>query len=101
MCKIPKVVIVAPSERHQELRRVLSSLEYDIAATVAAADDASAIRADAVLVWEPDEEALQRLRAVGFKTVAVGGDGSSADMSLATDDIASFKTRIWELFRPG
>ena len=100
MCKIPKVVIIAPAANHQELRRALSSLEYDIAATVATADEAAAINGDVALAWEPDENTLLRLRESGFKTVAVGGDGSSADMSLAQDDVASFKTRIWELFRP-
>lgn len=100
MCKVPKVVIVAPSDRHQELRRALSSLEYDIAATVATADDAASITGDVALVWDPSEDVLPRLRASGFKVVAVGGDGSSADMTLDPGDVASFKTRIWELFRP-
>lgn len=100
MCKIPKIVIVAPSEKHQELRRALSSLEYDIAATVSSADEASGVSGDVALAWEPDEEQLQRLREAGFKTVAIGGDRASAGMSLAPDDIGSFKTRIWELFRP-
>ena len=100
MCKIPKVVVVAPAEKHQDLRKSLSSLEYDIAATVGTADDAAAITGDVALAWEPDEDALLRLRTFGFKTVAVGGDGSSADMKLGPDDVASFKTRIWELFRP-
>jgi hypothetical protein len=100
MCKIPKVVIVAPSEKHQELRRALSSLEYDIAATVSSPDDVAAIKADAVVLWEPDDESIERLQALGFKTVAVGGNAPGADMSLAPDDLASFKTRIWELFRP-
>src|SRR5687767_7802669 len=100
MCKIPKVVIVAPSEKHLELRKALSSLEYDIAATVASAEEAAAITADAVVAWEPDDQTLDRLRASGVKTVAVGGSSESADMSLAPDDIAAFKTRIWELFRP-
>jgi hypothetical protein len=100
MCQIPKVVIVAPPEKHQELRRALSSLEYDIAATVTTADDASGITADVAIAWEPDEEMLLRLRELTLKTVAVGGDGASADMTLAPDEIASFKSRIWELFRP-
>jgi hypothetical protein len=100
MCKIPKVVIVAPAEKHAALRRALGSLEYDIAATVATADDAAGITGDVALAWEPDEDTLLRLRALTFKTVAVGGAGESADMRLDPDDIASFKTRIWELFRP-
>lgn len=100
MCKIPRVVIVAPTDKHQELRRTLSSLEYDIAATVSSADEAAGISGDVAIVWEPDEETLQRLRELSFKTATIGGDGESADMELAPDDIASFKARIWELFRP-
>jgi hypothetical protein len=100
MCKVPKVVIVAPSDKHTELRRALSSLEYDIAATVATADEASGITGDVAIAWEPDEDTLLRLRELTFKTVAVGGDAESADMRLGPDDIASFKTRIWELLRP-
>jgi hypothetical protein len=100
MCKIPKVVVVAPPERHSELRRALSSLEYDIAATVATADAAGDVSGDIAIAVEPDEDTLLRLRELGFKTVAVGGDGASADMKLRADDAASFKTRIWELFRP-
>ncbi len=100
MCKIPKVVIVAPSERHAELRRALSSLEYDIAATVTTAGEAATITADAVVVLEPDPVALQVLRVSGKKTVAVGGEAQGADMHLPADELASFKTRIWELFRP-
>jgi hypothetical protein len=100
MCKIPRILIVAPADKHLELRKALSSLEYDIAATVASANEALSIKADAVVAWEPDADALERLRAVGLKTVAVGGTSDGADMALAPDDIASFKTRIWELFRP-
>jgi 2-keto-3-deoxy-L-rhamnonate aldolase RhmA len=100
VCKLPKVVIVAPADKHAELRRTLGSLEYDIAATVATADDAAGISGDVAIAWEPDEDALARLRAFGFKTVAVGEDAQSADMTLGADDVASFKTRIWELFRP-
>ena len=100
MCKIPKVVIVAPSDRHAELRRALSSLEYDIAATVATANEAAAIASDAVVVIEPDTATLEELRALGRKTVAVGGPDGGADMHLAADELATFKTRFWELFRP-
>jgi hypothetical protein len=100
MCQIPKVLIVAPVEKHQELRKTLSSLEYDIAATVPTADDASGITANVAVAWEPDEEALLRLRALGLKTVAVGGDAETADMTLDPDEVATFKSRIWELFRP-
>ena len=100
MCKIPKVIIVAPSEKHAELRRALSSLEYDIAATVDDFAGATGISADVAVAWEPDEDLLLKLRALSLKTVALGGDGQSADMTLQTDDITSFKSRIWELFRP-
>lgn len=100
MCRIPKVVIVAPPEKHAELRRALSSLEYDIAGVFASADEAVAASAEVAVVWEPEEEDLLRLREQDLKTVAVGGGGTSADLEIAADDIASFKTRIWELFRP-
>jgi hypothetical protein len=100
MCKIPKVVIVAPADRHADLRRALSSLEYDIAATVATADDTAAINADVVVAVEPDAAMLALLHALGKKTVAVGGEKEGADMHLGPDELASFKTRIWELFRP-
>jgi hypothetical protein len=100
MCRIPKVVIVAPSDVGLDLRKKLGSLEYDIAAVVRTADDASGITADIAVTYEPDEDTLLRLRELGFKTVAVGGTGTSADMSLLLDDAASFKTHIWELFKP-
>jgi hypothetical protein len=100
MCRIPKVVIVAPVDRQNELRRALSSLEYDVSGTVASADDAASIPADVAVVFEPDEDTLLRLRELGLKTVALGGDAASADMRLGNKDAASFKNRIWELFRP-
>ena len=100
MCKIPKVVVVAPHEQHADLRRALSSVEYDIAATVASAEEAVTINADAVVVLEPDAATLTLLGAIGKKTVAVGGVAEGADMHLGPDELASFKTRIWELFRP-
>jgi hypothetical protein len=100
MCRIPRVALLAPSERHQELRRALGSLEYDIVAAVASIDELAGVTADVVVAWEPDEEALLKLRELSLKTVAIGGDGDSADMELQADDVASFKTRIWELFRP-
>jgi hypothetical protein len=100
LCRIPKVLIVAPADKHQELRRSLSSFEYDITATVATPDEAAGIGADVAVAWEPDETTLQRLRELTFKTVAVGSTATSADMTIAPDDVASFKTRVWELFRP-
>lgn len=101
MCKIPKIIVVAPAEKHADLRRALSSLEYDIAATVEDFAGATGITADVAVALEPDEDLLLKLRALSLKTVAVGGTGESADMKLDPDDLASFKTRIWELFRPG
>ncbi len=100
MCKIPKVLVVAPAEKHQELRRALSSLEYDIAATVDSAAAATGIGADVAVAWEPDEDTLRLLRELSLKTVAIGGESDTADMELAPDDVGAFKTRIWELFRP-
>jgi hypothetical protein len=100
MCKIPKVVIVAPADVGGDLRKKLSSLEYDIAAIVSTADDAAGVSADVAVAWEPDEDTLLRLRELSFKTVAIHGDAESADMKLDPEDIASFKNRIWELFRP-
>jgi hypothetical protein len=100
LCRIPKVVIVAPADKHADLRRVLGSLEYDIAATVATTDEAAGVTADVAVAWEPDEETLLRLRELSLKTVAVGGTAETADMKLEPDDVAAFKTRVWELFRP-
>lgn len=100
MCKIPRVVIVAPADKHLELRRAVSSLDYDIAATVATVAEAVGVKGDAAIAWEPDTGTVDALRAVGFKTVAVGGTSAGADMALPPDDVASFKARIWELFRP-
>lgn len=100
MCKIPKVVIVAPDDIGGDLRRKLSSLEYEIAAVVRSVDDAAAITADVALAWEPDEGTLLRLRELSLKTVAIGGEGTSADMHLAPDEVSDFKTRFYELFKP-
>ena len=91
MCRIPKVAIVAPDDRLPDLRRSLSSIEYDVVASTDGADVA--------VVWEPDEAVVSRLRDAGLKVVAVGGT-ADADMTLSADDIASFKSRVWELFRP-
>jgi hypothetical protein len=100
MCRIPKVVVLAPSDVGNDLRRKLSSLEYEIVAVVESLDDLAGTSADVVVAWAPEEETLLRLRELSLKTVAVGGQGESADMKLARDDVASFKTRVWELFRP-
>jgi hypothetical protein len=99
MCRIPKVVLVADEERRQELRRKLSSLEYEIVATVGSVEEIGDITADVVVLWEPDEGAVSAARARGLKTVALGG-AHGADLQLDADDAAAFKTRVWELFRP-
>ena len=100
MCKLPKVVIVAPEGKQLELRKKLSSLEYDIVATVAKAEDAIQIGCDVVIIWKPDAETMSMLCEFEARTVAVGGAGEEAEMRIDPDDVASFKTRIWELFRP-
>jgi hypothetical protein len=100
VCKLPKVVIVAPDHIGDDLRRKLSSLEYDIAAVVASVDDAAEITADVALAWEPDEETLLRLRELSMKTVAIGGEGATADLHLHPDEVSAFKTRFYELFKP-
>ncbi len=100
MCKIPKVVIVAPEDKHLELRKQLSSLEYDIVATVTAAEEATQIGCDVVVIWKPDAETMSMLCEFETRTVAIGGAGEEAEMRIDPDDVASFKTRFWELFRP-
>jgi hypothetical protein len=100
MCRIPKVLLVAPPDKQAELRRALSSLEYDIVAAVASAQEAKDITADAAVLWEPDAEAADILRQRGMKTAAITVDDIAADMQLPPDDVKQFKTRIWELFAP-
>jgi hypothetical protein len=91
MCRIPKVAIIAPDDRVPDLRRALASIEYDV---VTSEDGA-----DVAVVWEPDGSTITRLRDAGLKVVAIGGT-ADADMTLSPDDVASFKSRVWELFRP-
>ena len=100
MCKLPKVVIVAPEDKQLELRKQLSSLEYDIVATVPKAEDATQIGCDVVVIWKPDAETMSMLCEFEARTVAIGGSGEEAEMRIDPADAASFKTRIWELFRP-
>jgi len=90
MCRIPKVAIVAPPDKVADLRRALSSLEYDIVTDESIADVA--------IAFEPDEALVQRLRNAGLKVASIGG--SSGDLDVDPHDIASFKSRIFELFRP-
>lgn len=99
MCRIPKVLVVAPEAMHADLRRALSSFEYDIAACVARLSDAEEVSADVAVLWEPDDADVAQARARSLKPVAIGGD-AEADLRLEASDIAAFKTRVWELFRP-
>lgn len=98
MCRIPKVVLVAPESRRADLRRRLSSIEYEIVAAVASLGEAEGISADVAVLWEPDAAIVAAARNRGLKTVALGGEG--ADLDLPADDPSAFKTRVWELFRP-
>lgn len=100
MCRLPKVLLVAPESKHGELRKALSSLSYDIVGAVTSGDDAGEVPADVALVWEPDPDAVEALRDRGLKVVALGGSDTGADMELATDDVRAFRDRFWELFRP-
>jgi hypothetical protein len=99
VCRIPKVVLVADEQRRQELRRKLSSLEYEIVAAVGSIEEIGDVTADIVVLWEPDAATIASARERGLKTVAIGGE-NGADLHLATEDAAAFKTRVWELFRP-
>jgi hypothetical protein len=101
MCRVAKVLLVAPADKHTELRRALSSLEYEIVAAVASAEEAAGVTADVAVAWEPDADAINVLRQRGLKTVAITAGQAEADMHLAPADAAQFKTRIWELFAPG
>jgi hypothetical protein len=100
MCRIPKVVLVAPEDVRDSLRRTLSSLEYDIMAAVGSLDEADGVTADVVVLWQPEPAAIAAARARGAKVVAIGGE-DGADLHLGAEDAADFKTRVWELFRPG
>ena len=100
MCRIPKVLLVAPADKQQDLRRALSSLEYDIVAAVSASEEAAEITADVAVVWEPDADAISVLRERGLKTVAIGVDDAEADMHLRPHEVGDLKSRIWELFAP-
>lgn len=99
MCRIPKVVIVAPEDIGGDLRRRLSSLEYEIVATVTSLEETEGITADVVVLWAPDERTIAAARSRGLRTVAIGGEGG-ADLNLDVEDAAAFKSRVWELFRP-
>lgn len=99
MCRIPKVVLVADESARQELRKKLSSLEYDIVAAVGSLDEVGEITVDAVVLWKPDADAISAAKARGLKTVSLGG-ADGADLQIPAEDPAVFKARVWELFRP-
>lgn len=98
MCRVPRVVVIAPPELHLELRRKLSSLDYEIVATVADPAGAAGITADVAVCWEPDTATVDDCRTLGLKVVAVGGS-ADGDLQLTPDTLPEFKTRVWELFR--
>lgn len=99
MCRIPKVVLIAPAKRHAELLRALASIEYDVTAVETVPDVASA-SADVAVVLDATELIIDALRAEGLKVVAIGAHDTSADMNLDTNTLRDFRSRIWELFRP-
>ena len=99
MCRIPKVVLVAPDDIRQDLRRKLSSLEYDIVAAIGSLDELGDITADAIVLWQPDEATITAARERGLKTAAIGG-AEGADLEIPPDDPGAFRSRVWELFRP-
>lgn len=99
MCRVLKVILVAAPERQLELRRALSSIEYEIVGAFALVAEIDAA-ADVAVVWEPNREDVAALADRGLKVVAVGGEGAESDLALSTDDLATFKQRVWELFKP-
>lgn len=98
MCRVLKVLVVAPSDRHLELRRALSSVNYEIVATVAPTDPVE-VAADVAVLWEPGPETLRAFRDQGLKVVAVGGEADDADLVLPPEELGTFRDRVWELFR--
>lgn len=96
MCRLPKVVVVAPADRHDELRRALTSIAYDIAAIVSTPEEID-VDADAAVLVDPRPETVEALHARDLKVAAVGEDGHGADICLS--DAAAFKERVWDLFR--
>lgn len=99
MCRVIKVALVAPHERQLELRRRLSTIAYEIVATVGPGEQPDA-SADVAVAWEPEPGAVADLQDAGLKVVAVGGESEGADMVLDPDDLEAFKDRVWDLFRP-
>lgn len=99
MCRVLKVLLVAPSHRQLELRRRLSSISYEIVAAVPPGEPTD-VSADVAVAWEPGPGTVSELQDAGLKVVAVGGRPEGADMVLDPDDVGSFKDRVWDLFRP-
>lgn len=99
MCRVLKVLLVAPSDRQLELRRRLSSVSYEIVATVPPGE-LTDVSADVAVVWQPGPGTVRELQDADLKVVAVGGQPEGADMALDPDDLGSFKDRVWDLFRP-
>ena len=94
-----KVGLVAPDDVLADLRRRLSSIEYEIVAAVASLVDLDDVTLDVLVLWEPDADAIDAARQRGLKTVAIGG-AEGAHLHVATENAETFKTRVWELFRP-
>ena len=97
MCRVLRVVIVAPAERQLELRRALSALDYEIVAAVASADELE-LAADVAVVLEPDTASVDALRERGLKVATIGG--ASGDLVIDPLDVRAFRSRVWELLRP-
>lgn len=98
MCRVLKVVLVAPPDRQLELKRAISSISYDVVAVPP--DDPLQVTADVAIVWEPASGRVEALHEAGLKVVAVGGEGTGADLALGPDELGTFRERVWELLRP-
>jgi len=97
VCRVLRVVIVAPAERQLELRRALSALDYEIVAAVASADELE-LAADVAVVLEPDTASVDALRERGLKVATIGG--APGDLVIDPLDVRAFRSRVWELLRP-
>ncbi len=98
MCRVLKVVLVAPADMQLELRRKLSALDHDIIGTFERVSEID-LDADVAVLWEPAAADIARLREGPVKVVALGGDGHGADLVIPAEDVAAFKRRVWELFQ--
>lgn len=97
VCRVLRVVIVAQAERQLELRRALSALDYEIVAAVSSVDEID-LAADVAVVWEPDGDTVDALRTRGLKVASIGG--ADGDLPIDPTDVRSFRSRVWDLFRP-